>query len=124
MSNLTAIPTTAQPHGTDELVEMPTWLPNGCPSWCEYGDLHRENDQHDDREHYGRGHRIEASTEPRIDFDQHSTMDIHLQQHYREAEARVWVGYDVTNKGKHLTIDEARELALRILELTKEADGI
>jgi hypothetical protein len=123
MSNLTANTTTTHPQGTDEIVETPSWLPNGCPAWCFMDDLHREHDEHVDRIHLAEGIHVEASTEDRIEGEP-ATVDTHMNQHYRETEPRIWVGIDETNKGHYLTVDEAREYALRLLELTKIADGI
>lgn len=123
MTNLTANTTTTHPQGANEIVETPSWLPNGCPDWCFASDLHREGDHHEDRVHLGTGIHVTASTEDRIMGDP-ATVDTHINQHYRETEARIWVGIDETAKGRYLTVDEAREYALNILELVRSTDGI
>lgn len=121
MSKLTTIPTAT---ATDDLVQRPTWLPTGCPSWCEMGDLHREGDHYEDRVHFGDGVHVTASTDAPHFEGGPASVDTHMNQHYRETESRIWVGIDESSAGHYLTIDEAREYALRLLELTKIADGI
>lgn len=123
MAKPTTTPTAHDIETPDELVKRPNWLPNGCPSWCETSDLHRDGDHPDDREHIGEGVHIELSVEAYIDGCP-STVNTHIARHYRETGARIWVGHDGSSAGKYLTVDEAREFALRILELTKVVDGI
>ena len=99
----------------------PAWQPEGCPSWCECGDLHRSGDHYDDRIHVNLGAHVALSIPRQVD-DEIPTLDVSLIQHYREASPRVWIGRDGSSKGDHLTVDEAREGALRLLELVRMAD--
>jgi hypothetical protein len=124
MTNLTANTTTTQPQGTDKAVETLSWLPDGCPAWCEYGELHVENDQPVDREHSSRALEVLTSLYNTEEPGHPPYMAVHIAQHYRESEARIWVGQDETNVGRFMTLDEARELALQILEQVKRAEGI
>lgn len=99
----------------------PVWSPQGCPSWCDVPDLHRDGDHYDDRSHCSLGAHIPLSLAKVVD-DERATLDVSMIQHYREVEPRVWIGRDGSAQGDHLTLDEAREMALRVLELVRMAE--
>lgn len=99
----------------------PSWLPNGCPAWCNIPELHRDGDHYDDRSHMNLGSHVPLSLARVVD-DERPTLDVSMAQHYREVEPRVWVGRDGGRDGTHLTLDEAREMALRVLELVRMAE--
>jgi hypothetical protein len=100
----------------------PAWQPTGCPSWCQVTDLHCDADHYDDRIHIHLGAHVPLSLAPRVDDDT-PTLDVSMAAHYRETSPRVWIGRDGTNAGEHLTLGEARQLALQLLELVAAADG-
>lgn len=100
----------------------PAWQPEGCPAWCECGDLHRDGDRYADRLHCNLGAHFPLSLADRDEPDEVPTLDVNMLQHYREASPRIWIGRDGTNNGNEMTVDEAREVALKLLELVRMAD--
>lgn len=98
--------------------KRPAWLPNGCPSWCDWIGDHNESARYDDRSHIGAGLSLILTAEQTLREDRKDTvpptLDIYLIQHYREAEPRVHVGRD-DMPGTHLTLDEAEALANKLL---------
>jgi hypothetical protein len=108
--------------------KRPSWLPHGCPSWCEWGPLHKDDDGIDDRWHSGGGVSFALTAEeplsPHHCNSDGAEVDVSLIQDYREASPRVWVGREGTNQGMHLTLDEAERLARELLgrvELARNA---
>jgi hypothetical protein len=124
---------TAQSTTPAETASRPSWLPDGCPPWCEMGPLHKDIDYLDDRVHSGSSVHITLTAEEpplgpgvtpdgkgrierSVPYDDPATADVHLQQHYREATPRVWVGRNESRIGMYLTLNEAERLAHEILK--------
>jgi hypothetical protein len=105
----------------------PHWLTGECPTWCHVDD-HASGDRFDDRLHTGMTGVIPLTAEEPPSYtdrdgkelwaadNEPAWADLFLIQHYREAEARIWVGRDGTSKGFHLTLDEAEDLAATLLD--------
>lgn len=123
----------AQPTTPAETANRPAWLPDGCPPWCEMGALHKDRDRLEDRVHSGSSAHITLTAEEpppgpgvtpdgrgwtgkSVPYDEPAEADVHLEQHYREATPRVWVGRDGSLTGMHLTLDEAERLAYEMLK--------
>ena len=100
---------------------VPTWLQGrGCPSWCEWSDNHREHDHYDDRTHTGafRTVILTAVDDRRVDLDDEpDAVRASLYQHYREIGPRVELSRDERPADIQLTLDEAEELARKLIEL-------
>lgn len=96
--------------------KRPFWLgEGGCPSWCGYDDLHKDEDAYDDRTHAGAMMSFPLTAEEPL-AEHHcqgddAEVDVSLIQHYREASPRVWLGREGSRRGMHLTLDEAEQLA-------------
>lgn len=91
-----------------------------CPGWCEGGcGTHWE--QMDDRSHFGEGVDIALELESE-EFDGEArtfytaTIRTYLQKHYREAEARIFLGRGEAG-GVQMTLTEAALLRDRLTEL-------
>lgn len=110
---------TTGPQGKNDL---PFWLPDGCPSWCAYTELHRNSDHYDDRSHSSTATAVAlTATNPQEFGDPHPIeLQLNAEQHYREREPRIWLGRDDTSNGVHLTLDEAQQLGELLLALAGE----
>ncbi|MEV5704776.1 hypothetical protein [Actinoallomurus sp. NPDC052274] len=123
----------ARPIPPAETAARPAWLPDGCPPWCDMGPLHKDSDHLDDRVHSGSATQITLTAEEpplgpgvtpdgmgwtgeSVSYPQPVQADIYLEQHYREATPRVWVGRDGRTTGMHLTLDEAEQFAHEVLK--------
>ncbi|MFI0354274.1 DUF6907 domain-containing protein [Actinomadura sp. 9N407] len=123
-------PTTAT---APEAAKWPAWLPDGCPSWCEVGDAHKDKDHIADRFHFGPATHITLTAEEpplgpgvtpdgkgwtgkSVPYDDPAHADVYLLQHYRELGPRLWVGRADSPIGINLTLDEAERVALEILK--------
>jgi hypothetical protein len=107
---------------------LPDWLPDGCPSWCDYGELHKDVDAYDDRTHCRSALSFPLTAEEPLD-EHHidrdgAEVDVSLIQHYREASPRVWLGREGSRQGMHLTLDEAERLARELLARVALARGL
>ena len=116
--------------------KTPAWVNDStpCPSWCPYGRDHKDSDAYDDRTHSGSTWHVPLTAEDPIAYaegpggervvdSEPSELDLYLVMHYREIEPRIWLGRDGTDKGQHLTLKEARELAERLTELVRQGSG-
>ncbi|WP_141581316.1 hypothetical protein [Actinomadura sp. WMMA1423] len=98
----------------------PTWLPNGCPAWCDAPELHVEHDHYDDRLHTGAGRSVILTAADECESREGDPPDearMFLRQHYREIGPRIELGRDDKPTGIQFTPDEAEEFAARLLEL-------
>ncbi len=115
-------------HLQQDAPKRPSWLPGGCPSWCDWGPLHRESDMYDDRWHSGGVREVEMTAadpiEGALERDNEPTaVRAYLVQHYRERAPRIELDRDGLLTGIVLTVDEAEEFARKLLELVDVAHG-
>ncbi|WP_141579636.1 hypothetical protein [Actinomadura sp. WMMA1423] len=97
----------------------PWWLPEGCPSWCEWPDDHPAKACYDDRLHTGES-RVVVLTGNDTAGDAWEDPDearMYIRQHYREVAPRIEVGHNDAAVGLQFTLDEAEEFAHHLLEL-------
>ncbi|MCP2336120.1 DUF6907 domain-containing protein [Actinomadura rupiterrae] len=128
------VPVTTAPSGTATVTSLPqvdyplpAWLPYGCPAWCGYGDEHDEDTHYDDRNHGGFAFNLvltafsSAISDDRDIATERPELNMNLVQHYREVEPRIWIGFNGTNKGVHVTISEAEKAARHLLDMVAAA---
>ncbi|GAA0348068.1 hypothetical protein NE235_10825 [Actinoallomurus spadix] len=102
----------------------PYWLPGNCPPWCLLVTEHRDDDHPEDRSHAGRDASVTLTAADPLDLDgEPEEMRLYLLQHYRECEPRIWLGRNDTDRGGHLTLDEAEALAAELRRLVKVGRG-
>lgn len=106
---------------TDVTPARPSWLPNGCPPWCQQPG-HLDGDRYEDRIHAGStSHMTLTAAEPPTSLtgpgydNEPATVETNLLQHYREAEPRVSLMRDEDSMGD-LTLAEAEQLAQELLK--------
>lgn len=101
----------------------PIWLPNGCPTWCDYRSLHRDGDCYDDRYHLSKGDRLTLTVaDPGPSSSEAPVLDVYLLQHYRETGPRVSLVRD-ESRSTHLTLAETRTLIGQLSALLVTAKG-
>jgi hypothetical protein len=111
-------------RAADSTVTRPTWLPDGCPAWCDAPELHVEHDHYDDRLHTGAARAVVLTAADECNSREGEPPDearMFLRQHYREVGPRIELGRDDRTTGLQFTPDEAEEFAARLLELVAVA---
>ncbi len=107
----------------ETLAPRPTWQTKPCPPWCNA--THREQDFHDDRNHFATP--VAAIDLTLYDAERHGggsqpgSLDLSICQHYRQGEAEIDLTLPV-HKGPKVT-GEA-ELALTVAEARALRDGL
>lgn len=95
-------------------VNLPTWLNEPCPVWCD--NSHTDVDLDVDRRHMGTMGSVALTTmqyEKRGDRFLPPSLDINLWRHYRETEPRVSIELDTGDEATpFLTLAEARRFLL------------
>ncbi|SEG94674.1 hypothetical protein SAMN04489712_1502 [Thermomonospora echinospora] len=101
------------------------WLPeSGCPRWCTWSSMHQDSDAYEDRSHSGGGITMPLMADEPLTIDAQAggELNLHLIQHYRETEPRVWIGRDQSNQGTHLSLAETADLMGHLATLLATAE--
>lgn len=104
---------------------LPFWQTRPCPPWCDT--THREQDFHDDRNHF-------ATPVDTIDLSlyvedghgggsQPGTLDLAICQHYRHAEPEIDLTLPVC-EGSSAKVTGETELTLTVAEARALRDGL
>lgn len=102
----------------------PEWLTGPCPGWCVDTIDHEPSTHPDDRNHTSSLRSVQLRTMEFSNFGSPDKPDYKprslmtdLWQHYRESEPRVAMGDDTDEWWIRLSLDEAQQHALNVMEM-------